>query len=73
MKLELDYDNKTVKVNDYIDLEKFIDAVKDILPDWKKWRIIPNSNTEYVPYPYYPVYPLGILYEITAASGTYTI
>jgi len=54
-------------------LEKFIDAVKDILPDWKKWRIIPNSNTEYVPYPYYPVYPLGILYEITAASGTYTI
>lgn len=71
MKLELDYDNKTVKVGDYIDLEKFIDAVKEILPKWKEWKIIPNTNTEYVPY--YPVYPTYPTYEVTTISGIYTV
>lgn len=58
MKLELDYINRTIKVTDYTSLEKFVNVVKEILPDWKTWKIVPNTNTEYVPYyPVYPTYP----------------
>jgi len=72
MKLELDYDNKTIKIIDFANCEKFIEVIVE-LPKWKEWKIIPNSNMEYIPYPYYPTYTLSTSCEITTANGVYII
>lgn len=49
MKLQLDFDEKTVKIESDIQLRKLMKALKNLLPDWKEWSIKPyERGTRYV-------------------------
>lgn len=50
MKIQLDFDTKVVKVEDDVNLHKFVKAVKKLLPNWKEWNIATNSKIEWIPY-----------------------
>ena len=50
MKIQLDFDNKVVKVEDNVNLHEFIKTVKKLLSEWKEWDIATNSKIEWVPY-----------------------
>jgi len=39
MKIQLDYDNKIITLEDNVNLGEFFDKIKDILPEWKKWKL----------------------------------
>jgi len=44
MKIELDYDTKTIKLGSQTELKTFIKTIKRILPDWDNWIL--DTNTE---------------------------
>jgi len=46
MKIELDYDKKTIKLGTPVDLKTFVKKIKRILPDWDEWTL--DTNTEIV-------------------------
>lgn len=46
MKIQLDYDNKKISLEDSTDLGLFIKTIKKILPDWKDW-ILETQTTIY--------------------------
>ena len=80
MKLQLDFDEKTIKIEERVNLGEFFNKLEEILPDLK-WRefdlevgsitnwmnpIIINPITPYFPdVPQYPWY--------TTCEGTYNI
>jgi len=77
MKIQLDYDNKTITLEDNVNLGEFVDKVKKILPDFKEWKL--NTQTvidwvnpitvPYIPYVPYRAYP----WWEWAGTGTYKI
>ncbi len=46
MKIQLDYDNKTVSIEDNVDLGDFVDKIRKILPDWREWKL--ETKTEII-------------------------
>jgi len=55
MKMQLDFDNKIVTIEDNVDLGEFVDNIKKMIPDWRNWKL--ETKTEIVwqqTYPYYP-------------------
>lgn len=63
MKLQLDFDNKIVKVEDDVNLHDFIKVIKKLLPDWKDWSIKTDTKIEWMPYYIqYPDYKLDVTY-----------
>ena len=46
MKLQLDFDEKTVKIESDIQLKKLMKNLKQLLPDWKEWTIAPIVKQE---------------------------
>ncbi len=46
MKIQLDYDNKTVSIEDNVDLGDFVDKIRKVLPDWREWKL--ETKTEIV-------------------------
>lgn len=43
MKIELDYDNKLIKLENKTELKVFIETIQKILPDWEKWTLDTNT------------------------------
>jgi hypothetical protein len=66
MRIEIDFDNKTIEVKDSTTLGALVDKLKELdLKDWKSYKI--KAGIEYVSYPRIypwttPVYPLGPIY-----------
>jgi hypothetical protein len=65
MKIQLDTEKKTVKIEDNILLGEFIDRIKLILPNktWKEFTLLTGTivewiNPYYIPYPVYPTIPV---------------
>ena len=62
MKIQLDYDNKVITLEDNVSLGELFKVVKDILPEWREWKLNPAIITnwqspivikEYVPRPWW--------------------
>lgn len=68
MKIQLDTEKKTIKLDSNVKLEKLIDTLEKLLPkgEWKKFTLETNTQIsywtnpiiyrEYPSYPYYPWY-----------------
>jgi len=55
MKLQLDFDNKTITLEADCELKEFIPVIQRILPDWQKWTLKIKILTNWinpVTYPY---------------------
>ena len=84
MKIQLDYDTKTITLEDNVNLGEFFDKIKNILPDFKEWKLetktVINWNNPitipynpYVPNPYpYNPYPWWH-YGTDVGTGTVTL
>ena len=59
MKIQIDYDNKTISLEDNVDLGLFVKRIKEILPEWKEWSLKTNTVIENwtPPFQVYPLYP----------------
>lgn len=55
MKIQLDFNNKAIRVEENVNLNEFIKIIKSLLPDWKEWDLQTNNSIEWYPYaiPYY--------------------
>lgn len=82
MKLQLDTQNKTVKIEGTVNLEELFETLKRFLPkgEWKQFSLEANTTIEWVnpiTVPYYPYYPLNPYpwwdspYRITRAGVDY--
>jgi len=63
MKIQLDFDNKIVTIEDMVDLEMFFEKLKKIIPEWKDWKLDTNPCIYYTNSP--------IEYTNTPFDGTY--
>lgn len=72
MKLQFDFDNKTIKVCDTVNLEKFMDKLREILPNglWKAFSLNQVENVYFGSYPYYHWYNSPTIGAVTLTSGT---
>ena len=76
MKLQLDFDKKTIKIEGDVKLDSFFDKIKKILPDWKKWKLETNTqivgwgNPVYIDR--YPIFPYAYPYWWSGGYGTTT-
>ncbi len=43
MKIQLDYDTKTITLVNDVSLKEFFNKIKTLLPNWKEWNL--NSQT----------------------------
>ena len=63
MKIELDYDNKIIRLENQTKLSIFVEKIQKILPDWKEWTLDTNTTINWNnpvvinPSPYIPVKP----------------
>ena len=58
MRLDLDFDRKVVTIKSEVNLKEFNDKIKEILSDWKEWKVeaVKNELTYWpVTYPSYPI------------------
>jgi hypothetical protein len=63
MKIELDYDNKIINLENRTELKKFIKTIQKILPDWQEWMLDTHTTinwTNPITIPYVPVEPYPI-------------
>lgn len=74
MKIQLDTKNKTIKVEESVNLGEFIDFIKKILPDkvWREYKIetssVINWTNPIIIEPYQPYRPFDVWY--TTGEGT---
>lgn len=89
MKIQLDYDNKVVTIEQRVNLKTLFDRVKVILDDWKEWELNCNvtmewkSNPIVIPYlqhrpwwrdhPYYTTCDAGVLTTSTNCDSQVNI
>lgn len=59
MKLELDFRNKVIKVEDTVNFKELIKTIKETLKDWKDWNIQGQPSF------YWNYYPPTITYTDT--------
>lgn len=80
MKIQLDYKQKTITLENNVSLSDFIERIQSILPDWKEWTLSTNTTlTHWVNpividrVPLYPQNPWPTLPDWpTVTSGTDT-
>jgi hypothetical protein len=65
MKIQLDYDSKTITIEDNVNLGEFVKKVEKILPEWKEWKLITKTeiirsqpDTNY--HPWRGIYPPNV-------------
>jgi len=51
MRIEIDFDNKTIEVKDSTTLGELVDKLKELKLDWKEFKL--KVGVEYIPYPWY--------------------
>lgn len=39
MKLQLDFENKIITIEDTVNLGKLVSRLEELLPDWKQWEL----------------------------------
>ena len=44
MKLQLDFSKKVITIENSVNLNDFFKKIKNILPDWKDWKMDTNTN-----------------------------
>ncbi len=85
MKLNIDLDNKIIKVDTKVNIKELIDILKSMLPDtWKEFELDTNvvsvtikefkdyTRNPYIPLPYNPVNPFNpypITFKSTSGTG----
>jgi len=47
MKVELDFDNKIIKLETDVKLLEFVKKITEILPDWQSWTLETNTTIEW--------------------------
>lgn len=65
MKIELDYDNKVIKLENKTELKNFVETIQNILPDWEEWTLDTNTTINWsnpividrTSNPYIPIQP----------------
>ena len=77
MKIELDYDSKLIKLENKVELKKFVETIQKILPDWEDWSLDTNTTINWTnpitinpPLPYIPIRPWWEQPLITFCDGT---
>lgn len=74
MKIQLDFDNKTISLPDDVNLGEFIDNLSKILPEerWRSWRVInPYAISKiFNPLPSLPTYTSPSTYPTISPFGT---
>jgi hypothetical protein len=73
MKIQLDFDNKTITLEADCELKEFIPVIQRILPDWQKWTLKMEVITNWINpivYPPYPPFPSTDNPIIAWGSGT---
>jgi len=81
MKLQLDFDNKTIKVESKVEMKEFIDILESLKIDWKNWYLetstVINNWWTYpiytIPYSYTEQYPKITWSENTTSAGIINI
>ncbi|NQU87645.1 MAG: hypothetical protein HQ541_17985 [Mariniphaga sp.] len=51
MRIQLDYDTKTITLVNDVSLKEFFDKIKNLLPDWKEWNVASQTTIPYYPNP----------------------
>jgi len=54
MRIEIDFDNKTIEVKDSTTLGELVDKLKELKLDWKEFKL--KVGVEYISYPWYVPY-----------------
>lgn len=85
MKLQLDTTNKTIQIEQDVNLQEMFDLLERLLPDglWKEFTLITHQNTMIINspivtpiiidrYPTYPTYP-WITYDTNSANKSNNI
>jgi hypothetical protein len=49
MKIQLDFNKKTVVVDKAANLGDLVQKLQDLLHDWEEWSLLPVSKVEYLP------------------------
>ena len=77
MKIELDFDTKTIRVKDNVPIGSLIEKLRGLeLGNWEEWVIVAQEieyipNIPYIPYPTpWPIYPTYPTYPITWETTT---
>lgn len=56
MILTIDFNAKTISVEDAVNMAEFIKTVQSVLIDWKDYRIVNSEKTNYIQWvPQYPI------------------
>ena len=77
MKIQLDTKNKTIKVEESVNLGEFIDFIKKILPDkvWREYKLetssVINWSSPIIIEPYKPYKPIDVWYHTTSEPCIY--
>lgn len=53
MKLQIDFDKKTIKIENDVNLGLLIDKLKIHLPEYKEYKLLMNTKIEYITLPNY--------------------
>ena len=53
MKFQLDFDLKTITIDEDVNLGEFVGKIKKIIPEWKEWNFKTNTVINYNSYPWY--------------------
>ncbi len=70
MRIEIDFDNKTIEVKDSATLGELVDKLKELKLDWKEFRLKQGVDS-YIPWPWtYPTYPQPWIVTCTTAELT---
>ncbi len=57
MKIQIDFDNKVIKLESNVNLKEFYDKVKTILDNWQEFSLGTNTVINWNSYPVYPYRP----------------
>jgi len=49
MKIQLDYDNKTITLEDDIIVGEFLEKIETLLPNWKEWKMATRKELNFEP------------------------
>jgi hypothetical protein len=77
MKIQLDTKNKTIKVEESVNLGEFIDFIKKILPDkvWREYKLetssVINWSNPIIIEPYKPHKPIDVWYHTASEPCIY--
>jgi len=87
MKVKLDFDNKIITLENNVNLDEFIEKVKNIIPNWKDWTLATESTIvwsdpilvpakPYKPWDWWGYYPTidygtGTINKFDSITGSY--